>query len=259
MHHDIRKENKSAQQKSVRISVLGSGDAFNSGGNGHTCFLLEGKQKRLLIDCGAPALQKLKSMEISSNQIDIIAISHFHGDHIGGLPYILLDAMKEKRKEPLYIISPAGGKRIIGELTGILYPGKEAICNSDYIKWDEYRKGKMIKIDSVSIEGFEVVHALKTNPHGIKIHIDGKTIAYSGDTEYTDSLKEISKDADLFICECTFFNTHVKGHIHYTLLQKKLKELSFKRILLTHFDEEMLHRKNDVKEEMAHDGWTHEI
>lgn len=238
----------------IRLTFLGCGDAFNSGGNGHTCFLLEGAQNKILIDCGQPALQKLKAKGMSTNEIDMIVISHFHGDHIGNLPFLLLDEAKNKRTKPLHIFTPDGGKSLIKSITGGFYPGMEMICDAGNIEWHEYREGKKISVNGVGIQGFKVVHAEKTNPHGIRIAIDDKIIAYSGDTEYTGALKKLADNADLFICECTFFESEMKGHIHYDLLRKKLKELNYKKIVLTHFDEEMLAHKSEVREPMASDG-----
>jgi len=92
----------------IELTVIGSGDAFNSGGRNHTCFYVKSSFGGLLIDCGTGVCAGLKRNDIRNNDIDIIAISHFHGDHYGGLPYFLLEAAVLKRSKPLTIISPPG-------------------------------------------------------------------------------------------------------------------------------------------------------
>lgn len=79
-------------------------------------------------------------------------------------------------------------------------------------------------------------------------------IAYSGDTSWTDALFPLSDGADLFICECNFFSMQVKEHMNYLELEKRLPEFSCKRMLLTHFDQEMLDRLGQLKLAYLNDG-----
>ena len=76
----------------MQLRFVGCGDALGSGGRSHTCFHVTGKSANFLIDCGASSLPALKRLEIISDEIDLILITHFHGDHFGGLPFLLLDA-----------------------------------------------------------------------------------------------------------------------------------------------------------------------
>ena len=76
----------------MKLTIVGCGDAFGSGGRYNTCFFLETAKANLLIDCGASALPALKARAIDLNRIDAIVLSHLHGDHYGGLPFLLLDA-----------------------------------------------------------------------------------------------------------------------------------------------------------------------
>src|SRR5690606_30405275 len=105
------------------LTVIGCGDAFSSGGNAQTCFHIASPEGSFLIDCGSGALAGLKRHHIELRDIDTIIISHFHGDHYGGLPYVLLDAAIQKRQEPLIIVSPPGAEDRIRRLNDLLYPG----------------------------------------------------------------------------------------------------------------------------------------
>ena len=74
--------------KTVRLTVTGSGDAFGSGGRLNTCFYVESPDVNFLIDCGASVLPGLKKNQVKPHDIDLIMITHFHGDHYGGLPFV---------------------------------------------------------------------------------------------------------------------------------------------------------------------------
>ena len=85
----------------MRVQFVGCGDAFGSGGRQNTCFHVTGNSVNCLIDCGASSLPALKHCNIARNDIDLILITHFHGDHFAGLPFLLLDAQFTRRARPL--------------------------------------------------------------------------------------------------------------------------------------------------------------
>jgi ribonuclease BN (tRNA processing enzyme) len=76
----------------MRLTIIGSGDAFGSGGRFNTCFFLETAKGKLLVDCGASSLVALKAQGLDPNEVDGIVLSHLHGDHFGALPFLLMDA-----------------------------------------------------------------------------------------------------------------------------------------------------------------------
>ena len=112
----------------------------------------------------------------------------------------------------------------------------------------------MIINEDLSLRALPVIHTEKSLPHGVRIHTAGKIISYSGDTEWTENLMALCENADLFICECTFFLARVKGHLSYKELTSHLPEMKFHNLLLTHFDEQMLKNRHRVTHACAEDG-----
>src|SRR5687767_13711013 len=110
----------------ISVQIIGCGVAFASGGKFNTCFLVRNPGFNFLIDCGSTSLVALKLLGISTEEIDAIFLSHFHGDHFGGIPYILLDAAYTSRRvKGLKIICPAGGEKKIRALGDLMYPGSK--------------------------------------------------------------------------------------------------------------------------------------
>src|ERR1700733_9104054 len=92
----------------MQLRFVGCGDALGSGGRSNTCFHVTGESVNFLIDCGASSLPALKRLGIAREAIDLVLITHFHGDHFAGLPFLLLDAQFTRRTRPLVIAGPQG-------------------------------------------------------------------------------------------------------------------------------------------------------
>src|SRR5882762_10289707 len=105
----------------MQLRFVGCGDALGSGGRSNTCFHVTGKAANFLIDCGASSLPALKRLEIARDEIDLILITHFHGDHFAGLPFFLLDAQFSRRTRPLVIAGPQGIETRLPQLMETLF------------------------------------------------------------------------------------------------------------------------------------------
>ncbi|MFN6945547.1 MAG: MBL fold metallo-hydrolase [Cytophagaceae bacterium] len=239
--------------KELLVKILGSGDAFSSGGRNQTSFFVRKRDKGILIDCGATTLKALKGADISTNEIDVIFISHFHGDHYGGMPFVLLDmAIMNQRTKALTIISPPGGKEKLEQLNELLYPGTS--LSSFPIEYLEYTDRGMYSIGDISFQAFSVVHSAPTFPHALRIKIGSKILAFSGDTSWTDTLYEVANEADIFICECNFRSTQMNNHLNLKEIKKNFTKFNAKKVVLTHLGTEMLTEKGDDEVELAYDG-----
>src|SRR5258708_1405190 len=240
----------------MHLQFVGCGDAFGSGGRFNTCFHLVGSKINALIDCGATSLVAMNKLEIDRNGIEVIFISHFHADHIAGLPFLILEAnYVTKRTRPLTIVGPPGLKARFPEVMECGFPGTGAMELNFPLHFVELAIGKPNEIGPVRLTPFHVVHDDRAGPClGFRFEIEGKVIAFSGDTEWTDALIEIGRDADLFICEAYTRDRPIQTHMALSLLEKHLGQIRPKRLVLTHMSNDMLARRAEVPYETAADG-----
>ena len=112
----------------VEIRFVGCGDAFGSGGRFQTCIAVRSPNDFFLIDCGASSLVAWRPQGIQPREVSKIFITHLHGDHFGGLPFLLLDAQyATKREEPLTIAGPPGLQERLEQAMEALFPGSSKV------------------------------------------------------------------------------------------------------------------------------------
>ena len=110
----------------MRLQFVGCGDAFGSGGRFNTCFHLVGRDINALIDCGATSLVSMNKLAIDRNAIRLILLTHFHADHVGGVPFFILEANYIlKRDQPLIIAGPPSLKSRYAEIMQVGFPGTQ--------------------------------------------------------------------------------------------------------------------------------------
>jgi ribonuclease BN (tRNA processing enzyme) len=239
----------------VRLRFLGSGDNFGSGGRFQACIHVDTGTTRFLMDCGASSLIPMKRAGISTAAIDLILISHLHGDHFGGIPFFILDAQLISRREaPLVIAGPPGLTQRVREAMEVFYPGSSGVERKFAVRYIEMIEGETTQAAGLMVRPVRVIHGSGDPPYALRIECAGKIIAYSGDTEWTDALLTVADGADLFICESYFFEKQMKNHINYRTLMAHRAELGCKRIILTHMGDDILNHPDQIELETARDG-----
>jgi ribonuclease BN (tRNA processing enzyme) len=244
----------------MQLRFVGCGDAFGSGGRSNTCFHVTGNRVNFLIDCGASSLPALKRLGIARDAIDLILITHFHGDHFAGLPFLLLDAQFSRRTRPLVIAGPQGIEMRLAQVMEALFEHSSKTQQRFELSVVELTPEQAQNFGAVEVTPFPVVHGYSGGPFlGYRIAAEGRIIAYSADTEWTETLVPLARDADLFIAEAYYYDRIVKNHLSLTTLEAHLNEIRPKRLILTHMSDDMLGRLDTLGHTAAHDGMIVEL
>lgn len=244
----------------IKVNFLGSGDAFGSGGRLQSCIMIKAKEFQFLMDCGASSMAALRRQDIDPNNIELILVTNLHGDHFGGIPYFIVDAqINRKRTTPLTIAGPAGIADKYAKIMESTFPGTSEMKMKFKLEIAELCEGTPWHHDNLVVTPFPVVHA-EGDPHqALRIVCNEKIIAYSGDTEWTESIVPLADGADLLIIEAYFFDKQVKYHLDYQTLLSNIGLLRSKKIIITHMTEDMLARLDQINLGYAEDGKTFEI
>jgi ribonuclease BN (tRNA processing enzyme) len=244
----------------MKIRFVGCGDAFGSGGRANTCFHVTGKNVNFLIDCGASSLPALKRLGVARDDIDLVLITHFHGDHFAGLPFLLLDAQFSRRTRPLTIAGPRGIEARLAQVMEALFEKSSKTRQRFELAVVALEPGTDWTFGALRITPYPVVHGDSGGPFlAYRIETDGRVIAYSADTEWTDTLVPLARQADLFIVEAYFYDRIVRNHLSLKTLEAHLQEIAPKQLILTHMSDDMLAQLDGLTYTGASDGMVVEL
>jgi ribonuclease BN (tRNA processing enzyme) len=239
----------------VTVRFVGSGDSFGSGGRFQTCILVDGPRSRFAIDFGTSSLIALAQQGIEHNSIDAILLTHLHGDHCGGVPFMLMDAMlSAKRNRSLTIAGPRDLQRRMATIQEALFPGSLVMAPKFPLTWIELEPGRPQAVLDLTVTPQPARHTQETNPTALRVDVGDRTVAYTGDTEWTDDVAKIALHADLLIAESYFYEKPVKWHLNYPGIREHVAKSGARRVILTHMSKEMLAQVGKVPEECASDG-----
>ena len=238
----------------LEIVFIGTGDAFGSGGRRNSAILVRSPGHTLMLDCGPTTLLGLKDLGIDPREIDAIALSHFHGDHASGVPFMLLDYLYEsKRERPLDIFGPEGTRERVERMTCVF--GYDTGLERPYeLRYCEFTAGQTVASAGYQLTPLDAYHHPETKPHMLRVESDDRTILFSGDTGWTEALPEQVGDVNLFICECTMVEEEFKYHLSHERLCREKSRFDCDRIVLTHLGSDMLGDLDRVQFETARDG-----
>jgi ribonuclease BN (tRNA processing enzyme) len=239
----------------VTLTFVGTGDAFGSGGRMNTCILVDAPGIRFAIDFGATSVNALKALGIAHDSIDAILLTHLHGDHAGGIPTLMMDAMLgTRRARPLTIAGPPGTAAHLPKVFDALFPGGSVLEPKFPLDVIDMAMLTPHHILGLKVTTYPAIHTPETVPTSIRIEVAGKVIAYTGDTAWTEHLPTLADGSDLLIAECYFHAKPVPFHLNYPVIREHRRELKTRRLILTHMGPEMLAMADRVSEECAHDG-----
>ncbi len=243
----------------MHVRFLGSGDAFGSGGRLQTSILIECDGFRALVDCGTTTLVGLKRAAIDPAVVDVILVSHLHGDHFGGIPFFILDAQFSRRLRPLVIAGPPGLADRLRQAMEVFFPGSSGVERKFETRVVELAPDTSTSFGALAVIPYPVRHESGAPAYALRLSIGERVVTYSGDTEWTEALTKAAADSDLFICEAYFYEKQVPYHLDYRTLMQHRGEIRTKRLIVTHMSADMLERLTELEVEAASDGRVLEL
>jgi ribonuclease BN (tRNA processing enzyme) len=231
----------------MKVTIVGSGDAFGSGGRLQTCYHVAVREEEFLIDCGATVLIGMQRLGLDPDRVSTIFISHLHGDHFAGLVWFMLHGhYVTGRTAPLTIVGPAGIARRFAAAAEALFPKSTEIERRFEMNFVEYAEREPLDIGPVRVTPFEVLHPSGAPPYALRLECDGRVLSFSGDTKWVESLIPAADGADLLITECFGFSEQAGYHMTWRDIERNIDRLGARRVLLTHMGIDMLANRQHV-------------
>ncbi len=221
----------------LRLDFLGSGNAFAQGGRYWSSFLVDG---RYLFDAPPTLLPHLKRLQLPLDGLDAVFISHLHADHFVGLPFLFLEyAYLTRRTKDLVIVGPPDIEQFMEEFADKCFPAITG--KGDYRRvYVEARPGARQAAGDLSFEAVRMQHGSGSlDPFGYRLRLPGGVVAYTGDTELSDSILELARGADVLVADCTYSQGRGPEHMGIEDIRALRGRLPPEMpIILTHLDGE---------------------
>lgn len=237
------------------VVFIGTSDAFGAGGRRQSAIYARGERGGMLFDCGATTNTGLSQLGISRDEIDVILISHFHGDHFGGIPAFLYAALYvDQRQHPIEIVGPPDIEARVHSLAEAM---GHHLTDREWafpIHFREIHPDEALSAGPAEIQAFATEHQPEANPQGYRVRLGPEQIAYSGDTGWFPTLPAQVAGSHLFICECTLHNAGLPFHLSLEELREHRDDFDCGRLILTHLGDEMADQRGQIEIETADDG-----
>ncbi len=218
----------------MKLFVLGSGTCVPTVERGPSGLALTTGEHLVLFDGGGGSLRQLTRQGLDFRNVDLYCITHFHPDHVTDLvPFLFASnyTVDFKRTLPLHVIGPRGLRGFYEKMHGAYgyWIEGQTYPLSFHELWED-----RIPFEDVLIETLPMTHGEASV--GFRLEAEGKTIVYSGDTQYCEAIVRLGRQVDLLILECSFPEERKKaGHLTPALAGKIAREAACKKLLLTHF------------------------
>ena len=256
------------------VCLLGTGGMMPLPYRWLTALLVRYNGSSLLIDCGEGTQIAIKEKGWSFKPIDVICFTHYHGDHISGLPGLLLTMGNADRTEPLTLIGPKGLERVVNALR-VIAPELQTFEMNGYrlkafrVNHNVLCYGYSLEVDRAGKFDVERANAARIPQRywgllqkGETVEDDGTVytpdmvlgpprkglkLTYCTDTRPTDSIEKHAKGADLFICEGMYGEKDkqkkAKEYKHMTFYEaaKIARDADVGEMWLTHYSPSLTH------------------
>ena len=239
----------------LTVTFAGSGDAFGSGGRYQACIHLRPEDgSPVLLDCGATSLAALKRLGLDPGEIAVVFVSHLHGDHFGGIPFLILDGQFSRRTTPLAVVGPPGTAQRLAEAMECLFPGSSTAARRFGVDVTELAPGTSAAKCGTTASAWQADHPSGAPALILRLNLAGRTVAYTGDTAWTSAIADAAADADLLIAEAYYRDKNIPYHLRLADLNTHRDQLTPRRIIVTHMSPDVLGDDGTTSFEQASDG-----
>lgn len=222
----------------MKLTIVGSADAFNSSGRGHSCYLLESPGcGAVMVDFGATALAGLRRAGRELNELSALAFTHLHGDHIGGFPFLLIDVLfNSQRQTALPVLGPALTRKALEEIVQATYGDVKDELARFPLPIEEFLPGEERSLSGFRVQAFAADHMQPPHRPLCLRFTDpaGTSIAFSGDTRVCDGLFAAADGVDLLVAECTRLHHPAGSHCTWDDWRIALPQVRARAVLFTH-------------------------
>lgn len=219
---------------------VGTGDAFNGAGRANSCYWIEPEtgldHGAIMVDFGPTALLQLKRNGLNANTLDAVWLTHLHGDHIGGLPLLIIELwFQARRTRPLVIAGPPGSQARVEALIHTAYPSilqRAAQFPIEFIEWPVPGRAE---IGGHVIETIRAQHDTLAIAASFRATLaNGTVLVFSGDTGWQPALAALTEGADVFVCECSNVEPGYWAHLSVQEIKLHRAEFTPRTMYLSH-------------------------
>ena len=216
----------------MRVTALGTADAFCSSGRGHTAWLVDDERGTYAVDFGATALLALRRLGRDPQDLGAVHFTHLHGDPIAGWPFLLIDAVhRAHRTGPLAVTGPSGTGARLHDLWTACYASSARRGLPFPLEVTELSPGESGRFAGRDLRAFAAAHM---RPPEVALSLRIGPLAFTGDTgAVPDGLCE---GAAMACIECTWLGPSTGRHLGWETLRENLPRVP--RILLAHLGAE---------------------
>jgi ribonuclease BN (tRNA processing enzyme) len=226
------------KSEGITVTILGSGTCVPSLARSSCAVLMQVGDKQLVFDTGPGTMRRLLEAGTDIYHVDYLFFSHFHPDHTAELvPLLFANKYPDahRRRKRLTVVGGPGLKRFFKGLVSV------------YGHWIQLVEEKIAFIELVGGagadlqgDGFRVrTAAVVHNPESVAYRVEmpsGASVVYSGDTDYSDRLVALARQAGLLICESAVPDEQrIPGHLTPVLAGRIADEAAVRQLMLTHF------------------------